>query len=95
MSKPMFAVVYVGAPYGDNELGQVVSRHRSREAAENAVRELQTSPRYYGNVLIREVQPTKTVKVRLLHNTHPSLLACWCEPVGWELELLEEEELYD
>ena len=37
----------------------------------------------------------KTVKVRLLHNTHPSLLACWCEPVGWELELLEEEELYD
>ena len=30
------AVVYTGAPYGDNEGGHVVSLHKSQEAAEKA-----------------------------------------------------------
>lgn len=36
----------------------------------------------------------KTVKVRLLHNTHPSLLACWCEPVGWEPATVIDGQFY-
>ena len=31
------AVVYLGAPYGDNESGHIISRHRSRDAAESAL----------------------------------------------------------
>jgi hypothetical protein len=32
-----FEVRYVGAPYGEGEAGHVVSRHRTREAAERAL----------------------------------------------------------
>lgn len=44
-----WAVVYVGAPYGENESGEIVSRHRSEEAAIAARQKLQGSPRYYGS----------------------------------------------
>jgi len=43
-----WAVVYVGAPYGENETGEIVSRHRSYCAAFIAWRKLQSRPRYYG-----------------------------------------------
>ncbi len=52
----VWAVVYVGAPYGENEQGEVVSRHRSEEAAVKARRKLQSNPRYYGsNSAVRQV----------------------------------------
>jgi hypothetical protein len=52
----VWAVVYVGAPYGDGE-GEVVSRHRTEEKADEARRELQSNPRYYGsNSVVRQVK---------------------------------------
>ncbi len=51
-----WAVVYVGAPYGDNEQGEVVSRHRSEDAAHKALAKLQDNPRYYGsNARVRQI----------------------------------------
>jgi hypothetical protein len=44
-----WTVCYVGAPYGDDESGEIVSRHRTREAAEEAHRKLQSDPHYYGS----------------------------------------------
>lgn len=44
-----YEVRYVGAPYGENESGEVVSRHRSPEAARAARARLQDNPRYYGS----------------------------------------------
>jgi hypothetical protein len=43
-----WCVIYCGAPYGDNESGEVVSRHRSEEAATEARHKLQSNPKYYG-----------------------------------------------
>jgi hypothetical protein len=52
-----YEVRYVGAPYGDNESGETVSRHRTLDAAGAAVRKLQSNPRYYGsNTRIAEVE---------------------------------------
>ncbi len=45
----MWAVVYIGAPYGSNEFGEIVSKHRTAEAARAALAKLQSNPRYYGN----------------------------------------------
>ena len=30
------AIIYIGAPYGENESGHIVSRHTSRELADSA-----------------------------------------------------------
>ena len=54
--KTTFEVRYIGAPYGMNESGEVVSRHRTIETAERAARKLQTSPKYYRNVKIVEIR---------------------------------------
>ncbi len=48
-TKGIWCVVYVGAPFGLNEAGEVVSRHRTEEAAEKARRKLQDNPKYYGS----------------------------------------------
>lgn len=54
--KVSYEVRYVGAPYGEGESGELLSRHRTREAAEDARRRLQSNPRYYGsNTRIVEV----------------------------------------
>lgn len=34
--KPVYCVIYCGAPYGDDESGHVVSRHRTLSAAVEA-----------------------------------------------------------
>ncbi len=44
-----FELRYVGAPYGENESGELLSRWPSMEAAERARRRLQDNPRYYGS----------------------------------------------
>ena len=55
--KTTFEVRYVGAPYGENESGHVVSRHRTLEAAERSAAKLQTSPKYYRSVrIVRKVK---------------------------------------
>jgi len=55
--KTTFEVRYIGAPYGMNESGEVVSRHRTIETAERAARKLQTSPKYYRSVrIVRKVK---------------------------------------
>jgi len=55
-NRTVYAVVYVGAPYGDNEAGEIVSRHRTYDAAVAARTKLQDNPRYYGsNSTIRRV----------------------------------------
>jgi hypothetical protein len=48
-TKGVWCVVYCGAPYGENELGEVVSRHRTEEAATAARVKLQDNPKYYGS----------------------------------------------
>lgn len=51
-----WAVVYVGAPYGEGESGEVVSRHRTEDEANEARVELQDNPKYYGsNTVVRKV----------------------------------------
>jgi hypothetical protein len=51
-----WCVVFVGAPYGDNEQGEIVSRHRSEEAAMEARRRLQNNPKYHGmNTVVRRL----------------------------------------
>jgi hypothetical protein len=47
---------YQGAPYCEGEAGELVSWHRTREAAEAALRRLRSSPKHYGNTRIVEVQ---------------------------------------
>ena len=47
-TRETWAVIYCGAPYGDTEF-EVVSRHRTRDAADAAHRKLQSDPRYYGS----------------------------------------------
>lgn len=47
--KTTWEVRYVGAPYGEDERGETVSRHRTEEAATDARRKLQGNPRYYGS----------------------------------------------
>jgi hypothetical protein len=44
-----YQVRYVGAPYGENESGEIVSTHRTEEAALRARAKLQSNPRYYGS----------------------------------------------
>lgn len=41
-------VRYVGAPYGTSDYGEVLSRHKSYEAAVDARQRLQEDPRFYG-----------------------------------------------
>ena len=54
--RQVWAVVYVGAPYGEGEFGEVVSRHRTEEAARAALAKLRDNPRYYGsNAAVKEV----------------------------------------
>jgi hypothetical protein len=48
-SKVTWCVMYVGAPYGIGESGEVVSRHRTEEAAQRAYARLQSNPKYYGS----------------------------------------------
>ena len=48
-TKMTYEVRYVGAPYGENEQGELVSSHRTFEAAGAARRKLQKNPRYYGS----------------------------------------------
>lgn len=56
MKTEWWAVVYVGAPYGENESGEIVSRHKSEEAAVAARQKLQDNPRYYGsNTKVRKL----------------------------------------
>jgi hypothetical protein len=53
-SSGTWCVVYVGSPYGEGESGEIVSRHRSEEAAEEARSRLQNNPKYYGqNTIVR------------------------------------------
>jgi hypothetical protein len=57
-----WCVVYCGAPYGDNEFGEVVSKHRTEEAAEEALRKARRiSPARYhggnGRVKFKEAAP--------------------------------------
>lgn len=51
-----YEVRYVGAPYGDNESGHLMSWHRTREAAERAARKLSEWANYYNHVRIVERQ---------------------------------------
>ena len=44
-----YGVFYCGAPYGDNETGELVSTHRSLKAADFACGKLRGSPKYYGS----------------------------------------------
>jgi len=44
-----FEVRYVGAPYGLNEDGEIVSRHKTYANAVYACNNLQDNPRYYGD----------------------------------------------
>lgn len=54
--KTVWAVVYIGAPYGIGEFGEVVSRHRSEGAAMVALAKLQSNPRYYGsNTTVKQI----------------------------------------
>ena len=56
IKKTQFAVVYVGAPFGENEFGYVVSKHRTEEAAVAARAKLQSNPKYYGrNSTVKQV----------------------------------------
>lgn len=48
-TKGLWCVVYCGAPYGDNELGEIVSRHKTESAALAARDRLQSNPKYYGS----------------------------------------------
>ena len=43
-----YAVFYCGAPYGDDETGELVSRHRTLSAARLAHTKLQDSLKYHG-----------------------------------------------
>ena len=45
-----YEVRYVGAPYGTDESGRIVSRHKTARAALSAMRKLQNSPKYHGNI---------------------------------------------
>jgi hypothetical protein len=43
-----YGVFYVGAPYGENEMGELISKHKSMQAAEAARQKLQWMTKYYG-----------------------------------------------
>lgn len=49
------AVVYRGAPYGLNELGEIMSFHKSEESALRKLQELNTRPTYYGHCQVVEI----------------------------------------
>lgn len=55
-TRTFYEVRYQGAPYSDNESGELVSRHLTREAAEKALRALLRlyPARHHGNTRIVE-----------------------------------------
>lgn len=57
-TRTVYEVRYQGAPYGDNEQGELVSRHLTREAAEKALRALLKlyPARHHGNTRIVETR---------------------------------------
>lgn len=55
-TKSIWVVYYVGAVYGNDKIGEVVSRHRTEDAAIAFRLKLQSNPRFYGsNTTVREV----------------------------------------
>lgn len=50
-----YGIFYVGAPYGENETGELVSKHKTEVKAKEQRAKLQDQARYYGsNTIIRE-----------------------------------------
>ena len=43
-----YIVVYCGAPYGEGEAGEIVSRHHTLIKARESRNKMQSSPKYYG-----------------------------------------------
>lgn len=49
-----FELVYTGAPYGLNEYGEVISTHRTYDAAQKAASKIAYQAKYYNNLAIKQ-----------------------------------------
>jgi hypothetical protein len=50
-----YEIWFRGAPYGTTEMGHMISCHLTKEKAEKKLTELQNWPKYYNNLVIRQV----------------------------------------
>lgn len=61
--KPIsIGVYYIGAPYGANEDGELISKHRDRQHAEKSLKELSKQDRYYNQLEIRSLFAARGVR---------------------------------
>ena len=81
-TKNVWCVVYCGAPYGEGESGEVVSTHRTEEAAEKARIKLQSNPKYYGSN--SKVEYRGTIKHEMAIN--PDRARRICDRLGVDVE---------
>ncbi|NDF13244.1 MAG: hypothetical protein EB060_10590 [Proteobacteria bacterium] len=57
-----FAVIYKGAPYGETEVGEILSTHPTERGAELETRKLNSSPDYYGNVRVIDLDEDRPIR---------------------------------